>query len=118
MIKNYFFLNRFVIEANRLISDYKVMNLFSQEKDKLIIECENNLSTKFIELYVNPGQPHINIRTSYTRAKKNSVEFFDTVRRQRIHSFGIADDDRIIEINRSEERRVGKECRSRWSPYH
>ena len=25
----------------------------------------------------------------------------------------------ILEIqNRSEERRVGKECRSRWSPYH
>ena len=24
----------------------------------------------------------------------------------------------IIEIPRSEERRVGKECRSRWSPYH
>ena len=23
-----------------------------------------------------------------------------------------------IEIRRSEERRVGKECRSRWSPYH
>ena len=22
------------------------------------------------------------------------------------------------EPNRSEERRVGKECRSRWSPYH
>ena len=24
----------------------------------------------------------------------------------------------IISNNRSEERRVGKECRSRWSPYH
>ena len=23
-----------------------------------------------------------------------------------------------LESNRSEERRVGKECRSRWSPYH
>ena len=23
-----------------------------------------------------------------------------------------------IILNRSEERRVGKECRSRWSPYH
>ena len=22
------------------------------------------------------------------------------------------------QLNRSEERRVGKECRSRWSPYH
>ena len=32
-------------------------------------------------------------------------------------------DDALKEINdlksaRSEERRVGKECRSRWSPYH
>mgnify|MGYP006979344216 CR=1 FL=1 len=24
----------------------------------------------------------------------------------------------IGELQRSEERRVGKECRSRWSPYH
>src|SRR3712207_9346601 len=24
----------------------------------------------------------------------------------------------LIDILRSEERRVGKECRSRWSPYH
>ena len=25
---------------------------------------------------------------------------------------------RDLSSNRSEERRVGKECRSRWSPYH
>ena len=30
----------------------------------------------------------------------------------------INDDDEIIDDSRSEERRVGKECRSRWSPYH
>ena len=24
----------------------------------------------------------------------------------------------VVEEGRSEERRVGKECRSRWSPYH
>ena len=24
----------------------------------------------------------------------------------------------LFELTRSEERRVGKECRSRWSPYH
>src|SRR5256886_4650126 len=28
------------------------------------------------------------------------------------------DDVRFAEEQRSEERRVGKECRSRWSPYH
>ena len=27
-------------------------------------------------------------------------------------------DAEIVEVLRSEERRVGKECRSRWSPYH
>src|SRR5215471_7175871 len=31
------------------------------------------------------------------------------------HSVG---DDRLPRGPRSEERRVGKECRSRWSPYH
>src|ERR1017187_9485804 len=33
---------------------------------------------------------------------------------RRRHAAEIAD----FGINRSEERRVGKECRSRWSPYH
>ena len=27
-------------------------------------------------------------------------------------------EDRDYQDDRSEERRVGKECRSRWSPYH
>ena len=39
---------------------------------------------------------------------------------------GIVSDEEIdrgrvmldLELARSEERRVGKECRSRWSPYH
>ena len=32
----------------------------------------------------------------------------------RISGYGAA----MAILNRSEERRVGKECRSRWSPYH
>ena len=30
----------------------------------------------------------------------------------------LADNDGDLRARRSEERRVGKECRSRWSPYH
>ena len=34
-------------------------------------------------------------------------------------NYNVSDLDRSIKFyNRSEERRVGKECRSRWSPYH
>ena len=30
----------------------------------------------------------------------------------------IEQDAVVNKVDRSEERRVGKECRSRWSPYH
>ena len=30
----------------------------------------------------------------------------------------VQDVDDVYDKPRSEERRVGKECRSRWSPYH
>ena len=37
-----------------------------------------------------------------------------------LHDVGIRflADNHIAWVLRSEERRVGKECRSRWSPYH
>src|SRR3712207_6849105 len=35
-----------------------------------------------------------------------------------VHSGRVAHEGTISESSRSEERRVGKECRSRWSPYH
>src|SRR5688572_31387047 len=34
------------------------------------------------------------------------------------HTYGCNDAACVIGCRRSEERRVGKECRSRWSPYH
>src|SRR2546422_9673247 len=34
------------------------------------------------------------------------------------HGSGIGSEPRLRRGTRSEERRVGKECRSRWSPYH
>ena len=35
-----------------------------------------------------------------------------------VDSFGVDMTGRSVDELRSEERRVGKECRSRWSPYH
>ena len=44
--------------------------------------------------------------------QKNFIELRDTFR-SIYPNFNIA-----YSYKRSEERRVGKECRSRWSPYH
>ena len=41
-----------------------------------------------------------------------------------VHNFALIEDAKVEftggfnVFTRSEERRVGKECRSRWSPYH
>ena len=34
------------------------------------------------------------------------------------NQLALAVEHRATRVTRSEERRVGKECRSRWSPYH
>src|SRR5256886_7793879 len=39
-------------------------------------------------------------------------------RRDGGHRTGVGQLDIALHAERSEERRVGKECRSRWSPYH
>ena len=50
------------------------------------------------------------------RAEKEQVE---TQLAQEQHKLGrLENRKKYLEKGRSEERRVGKECRSRWSPYH
>ena len=61
-------------------------------------------------------------KKSLSRARQKVVKFAAD------HGFGADAEDialavqealkNIIQHARSEERRVGKECRSRWSPYH
>ena len=55
---------------------------------------------------------------------KNKIEHFDgkIIFTQDTHSDNYLDTQEgknlPVKLCRSEERRVGKECRSRWSPYH
>ena len=46
---------------------------------------------------------------------KNASEILEVLRQVKVN---IPLLDMIKQVPRSEERRVGKECRSRWSPYH
>ena len=49
---------------------------------------------------------------------KTEIENYDTVCKDQEVGTVIWVGDGIATVYRSEERRVGKECRSRWSPYH
>ena len=51
--------------------------------------------------------------------KKYFKEYFDKpLKKDGYYKKGTITFYKINKDDRSEERRVGKECRSRWSPYH
>ena len=87
------------IFAQRLKSA-RVMKGYSM--DELVAAMGNILSKMTISKY-EKGQiaPNSTVLIALSNALKQPVDYFF----------------RPIAI-RSEERRVGKECRSRWSPYH
>ena len=65
-------------------------------------------------------------RYALSRVADGEWDFFEVVERANgpryvnrlVGSPGDWRRDRLGTVLRSEERRVGKECRSRWSPYH
>ena len=63
---------------------------------------ENGMNKKVTE-------PYLVDALSFTEAEARIIE--------EITPF-ISGEFTVSDIKRSEERRVGKECRSRWSPYH
>lgn len=99
MYKNFFFLNKFVVEADSELKGYSLTDAFSQDKDTLILVFRSGEENKFIEISVNPGNPYITLRSKYSRAKKNSVSFFESYLPIKIISLDVALYDRVIRFN-------------------
>ncbi|MEO8231382.1 MAG: NFACT RNA binding domain-containing protein [Ignavibacteriota bacterium] len=97
MYKSYYYLNRLTIELNSILVGRNIINIFSQEKDRLIIELDGN-EELFLEVSVNHSEPFINIRNRFSRAKKNTIGFFNSLLNKTIKQVLIASDDRIIKI--------------------
>ncbi len=99
MLKNYFYLNRFVVEAASHLANSRLVEAFSQEKDKLILNFSEGDKNQFLEINTNPGFPFINLRESYHRAKKNTINFFSKFLPSSFLTMSIAESDRIINIS-------------------
>jgi predicted ribosome quality control (RQC) complex YloA/Tae2 family protein len=95
--KSYYYLNRLTLELNSLISGKKIVSIFSQDKDRLVIHLDGT-SELFIEVSVNHSYPYITIKDKFSRAKKNTIDFFSELTNKTIIEVLIASDDRIIKI--------------------
>jgi predicted ribosome quality control (RQC) complex YloA/Tae2 family protein len=99
MLTNYFLLNRLCLELDKLISGWTIKEIFTQDKNILILSVENSNLIKYLELNVNHAAPYINIVDEFHRAKKNSINFFPQALKKEISSVSIAKFDRIIKLN-------------------
>ena len=86
-------LNDFAPEFARLNDDVLFGEVWS--RDELPLKIRSIIT---VSALVSKGLTGVSFRHHLEMAKKNGVT--------------------KQEMARSEERRVGKECRSRWSPYH
>ena len=105
-----------IISAHKIIISRKYLNL------KLFYNLEKLRKSKIIEnIEKDYDFPPIILFGSYSKSMDNPNSDIDICIISDIEKdFNLGKYEKILnrKVSRSEERRVGKECRSRWSPYH
>ena len=99
MLRNYYYLNRTVVELNRILLNSKVTEIYSQEKNSLLISIptdENPYRHLFIS--TNPSLPYLVIKNDHRKAKKNIVQFNVLNNLEIISKVEISKNDRLIKI--------------------
>ena len=95
--------------GEKTLSPHKI-NIFGRKRYSTQTEADDYIDYNLDDLWNSIGKlwivtALIGIIACYSKKRKESEKMYLT-------------DEGLSEIERSEERRVGKECRSRWSPYH
>jgi len=98
MFNNYLYLKRAVIELNELIIGCKIVDVFSQEKDKAVIVLQKNNLDAFLIINTTANLPYLLLRNKYSKAKKNTYDFFRDTSYKTVEKVLIAESDRIIKI--------------------
>ena len=88
----------------------RIYRMINQMRKNISVDTVEKL---FVNLYMEQGSPDIPAAYSFDYSPFNELDthtFFEV-------AIQICESS-LLQLLRSEERRVGKECRSRWSPYH
>jgi predicted ribosome quality control (RQC) complex YloA/Tae2 family protein len=100
MHNSYFFLKHLSHELNQKLQGYSVVSCFSQSKDELIIEFNNNSSSFFIKAHLQSDFCCLSFPSAFSRARKNSVDLFQEVVLKRVETVRQFDNERsfLIEL--------------------
>ncbi|MGE5365039.1 MAG: NFACT RNA binding domain-containing protein [Bacteroidota bacterium] len=99
MYKNYFFLNRHTSDLNNLLKGFALTEAFSQEKEIIVLVFSSADEKKYLLISVNQNTTYCLLRDEYSRARKNSISFFQRYLPAKLDNIEIAADDRVIRFS-------------------
>ena len=93
-----------------------MIKLIASDMDGTLLNDRKELPGDFFEVFDELERRGIKFTVASGRSFDAVAHLFPEEYRTRLDF--ICDNGANVIHERSEERRVGKECRSRWSPYH
>ena len=106
-----------ILDEKMRMMGQSVLAAFGDARLPLIERLRNGIERHFDFIAANPDLPRFIVNEVFARPER-----YEAMQRQIRSLMGVMliDTQRALDeaADRSEERRVGKECRSRWSPYH
>lgn len=98
MLNNFFLIKEILKFLKSEISNFFIEEIFTQEKDKLVIKLTNKdlAKNKFIEFSCEDKNPYLLLKSDFKKARKNVVNLLERIYEQKIHNVNLYNDDRII----------------------
>ncbi|WP_276369952.1 NFACT RNA binding domain-containing protein [Chryseolinea sp. H1M3-3] len=103
MHNNYYFLRQLTKSLENTLRSTVVSECFSQSKDELIIRFETQGLPFFIKANLSSSFSCLSFPDSFHRARKNSVDLFQTLIGQRVEGIHQFENERSFAINFSNE---------------
>lgn len=103
MHNSFFLLNRLSAELNDELRGFSIVSCFSQSKDELVIEFNNEQKSFFIKAHLQPDFCCLSFPTSFNRARKNSVDLFPEALLKPVQSVTQFENERCFAINLSDD---------------
>ncbi len=79
MHNNYYFLAQLSVQLKETLQGFTIVSCFSQNKDELIIECNNSHTSFFIKASLTSHFCCLSFPKIFNRARKNSIDLFSEV---------------------------------------
>jgi len=98
LLDNFYLLKEVSSYLQKEIRGFLIKEIFTQEKDKVVLHLSNNSADKYLEFCCTDRQPYIFLKDNYKKAKRNVLSLMPGLYEQEITDTGIYSDDRIIKF--------------------